>query len=94
MGVQGYCTCPVEYGEKVFTFPSDTDNKKIRNNTSIQKSSMNLYENCNYNLHLINSNYFSINASSETARKWPNFEPQKNSNEMFIGRQSNVSYNN
>ena len=94
MGIEGYCTCPVEYGEKVFTFPSDNDNKKIRNNTSIQKSNMSLYENCNYNLHLINSNYFSINAASETARKWPNFEPQKNSNEMFIGRQSNVSCNN
>ena len=94
MGMEGYCTCPIEYGEKVFTFQSDNDNKKIKKDIPRLNSNMNLYENCNCNLNLINSNYFSINATSETSRKWHNCEPQKNSTEIFIGRQSDISYSN
>ena len=98
MGVEGYCTCSKDYGEKNFTLSNNDDNKKAiqkKENNNLQKS-LKVYD--NYNINLINPNYFSINSTNhhpETTRKWQNCVPQKSSTEVFIGRESDVSsYNN
>ena len=98
MGVEGYCTCSKDYGEKNFTLSNNDDNKKAikkKENNNLQKS-LKVYD--NYNINLINPNYFSINSTNhppETSRKWQNCIPQKSSTEVFIGRASDVSsYNN
>ena len=98
MGVEGYCTCSKDYGEKNFTLSHNDDTKKAiqkKENNNPQKS-LKVYD--NYNINLINPNYFSINSTNhhpETSRKWQNCVPQKSSTEVFIGRESDVSsYNN
>ena len=98
MGVEGYCTCSKDYGEKNFTLSNNDDNKK----TIQKKENNNLHKSLkvcdNYNINLINSNYFSINSTNhppESSRKWQNCIPQKSSTEVFFGRASDVSsYNN
>ena len=96
MGVEGYCTCSKDVGEKVLTFQSTNDNKEIQNSPA-KNTRINLYDNFyNNNINLKNSNVFSVNSNinnNETSRKWQNCVPQKNSTEIFIGRASDVSYN-
>ena len=98
MGIEGYCTFTKEYGEKVFISQQKKDVKsKINNNSKLKNSRINLYDNYYRNVNLINTNYFSIsptNNNNETARKWQNCIPQKNTNEIFLGRPSDVSCNN
>ena len=94
MGAEGYCYFPKDYGEKNFTLQPKKDDKN--QNSKIQSSRVNLYDNYYHNINLINSNYFSISPTNnnETSRKWKNCVPQKNSNEIFYGRSSDVSSNN
>ena len=94
MGVEGYCSCTKDIGEKILTFQNTNDNKDIPN-TESKKTRMNLYDNFfNNSINLKTSNVFSINSNNniESSRKWQNCVPQKNTNEIFIGRAR--SYNN
>ena len=100
MGVEGYCTCSKDYGEKNFTL-SNTNDKNPKPETSTQKNGLKLYDNYFRNINLINSNYFSINPTNHnnnnsnnnesSSRKWQNCVPQKSSTEVFFGRASDVS---
>ena len=97
MGVEGYCTCSKDYGEKNFTLSND-DKKAIQKKENNNQKSLKLYDNYFSNINLINPNYFSINSANhppDTSRKWQNCVLQKSSTEVFIGRASDVSsYNN
>ena len=95
MGADGYCSFSKDYGEKIITM-SKKEDKDINKKSKLKNSSINLYDNYYRNINLINSNYFSISPTNngETSRKWQNCIPQKNSNEMFLGRPSNISCNN
>ncbi len=100
MGVEGYCTCTKDYGEKNFTLSNNNDDKKVtqKKKENNLKKSLKVYDNYFSNVNLINSNYFSINPTNhppETTRKWQNCIFQKSSTEVFLGRVSDVSsYNN
>ena len=96
MGVEGYCSCSKDIGEKILTFQNTNDNKEMPN-SDLKNSRMNLYDNFyNNNINLKTSNTFGINTNNniESSRKWQNCVPQKNTNEIFIGRASDISYNN
>ena len=97
MGVEGYCTCSKDYGEKNFTLSNNDDKKAIQKKENNLQKSLKVYDNYYRNINLINSNYFSINPTNppETSRKWHNCVLQKSSTEVFLGRASDVSsYNN
>ena len=93
MGVEGYCTFSKEYGERIFISTKKND-KKI--STNLQTSPNNLNDNYSKRINLINSNCFSISPTNnnKTARKWQNISFTINSNEIFLGRPSDISCNN
>ena len=94
MGIQNYCTCSKDYGEKNFTLSNNNEKTQQQNKTT-QKSRLKMYDNYFRNINLINSNYFSISSTNpnnnDTSRKWQNCVPQKSSTEVFFGRTSDVS---
>ena len=93
MGIQNYCTCSKDYGEKNFTLqPTNEAKNSIESQTP--KSNLKIYDNLYNNINLINSNYFSINPThhnNDPRKFWKNCVPQKGSAEVFFGRTSEIS---
>ena len=99
MGVENFCSCSKDCGENSLTFQQnkkindDSPNKEaITQNPPGKKQNVKLLDNCYRNINLINSNYFSINSTNpHDPKKWQNCVIQKNTNEVFYGRASEIS---
>ena len=94
MGIESFCTCSKDCGEKNFTVqPINMSNPKPEENSKKpSEKQLKLYDNYFRNINLINSNYFSINSTNpHDPKKWQNCVIQKNSTEVFYGRASEIS---